>query len=469
MSKMSERVREAAGCDRDKVSTRVYPAGTLNVLSREEVARLSDATEEVGELLRQVALAVLNSGEQGDDAERMFETFRDFRIEVHQVNRGMRLDLENAPGCAFVDGKMIRGIRELLSAVVRDIVYFHTEIHPSPYFDLDSSEGITNTVFEILRNAHLLTPEREPSLVVCWGGHSITGEEYDYTKEVGYQLGLRGLDICTGCGPGAMKGPMKGATIGHAKQRTLPGHYVGISEPGIIAAESPNPIVNELVVMPDIEKRLEGFVRLGHGIVVFPGGVGTAEEILYLLGVLLNPDNRAMPFPLVFSGPESARNYFEEIDRLVALTLGDEARDRYRIIIDDPAAVARHMTDGMTRVRDWRVETNDAFYFNWLLKIDPAFQHPFEASHEAMAELEISRDLPAHQLAANLRRVFSGIVTGNVKPRGIRAIRDKGPFEIRGETPIMRALDDLLTRFVEQNRMKLPGDKPYQPCYRIVR
>ena len=64
-------------------------------------------------------------------------------------------------------------------------------------------------------------------VVVCWGGHSISRSEYDYTKEVGYQMGLRSLDICTGCGPGAMKGPMKGATIGHAKQRyrPLPGDY----------------------------------------------------------------------------------------------------------------------------------------------------------------------------------------------------------------------------------------------------
>ena len=35
--------------------------------------------------------------------------------------------------------------------------------------------------------------------------------------------------------------------------------------------------------MPDIEKRLEAFVRTAHGIVIFPGGVGTAEEILYIL------------------------------------------------------------------------------------------------------------------------------------------------------------------------------------------
>ncbi len=459
---------ETTRCAGAKVSTSVYPSGALNILSRQEVARLSDASEEVGETLRQCALAVLNSGEQGDDAEGLLRSYEDFRITVHQVNRGMRIDLQHAPACAFVDGKMIKGIRELLSSVVRDIVYFHTEISPNPYFDLGDGEGVTNAVFEILRNAQLLDSQREPNLVVCWGGHSISSPEYDYTKEVGYQLGLRGMDICTGCGPGAMKGPMKGATIGHAKQRTLPGHYVGISEPGIIAAESPNPIVNELVIMPDIEKRLEGFVRLGHGIVVFPGGVGTAEEILYILGVLLNPANADMPFPLIFSGPASARDYFEEIDAFIGLTLGEKARARYRIIIDDPVAVAREMTAGVERVRRWRTEVNDAYYFNWLLAIDPLFQQPFYPSHEAMAGLRLSRDLPVHELAADLRRAFSGIVAGNVKPQGVRAIRKHGPFEITGERPIMESLDQLLQRFVAQHRMKLPGGEAYRPCYRIA-
>ena len=158
--------------------------------------------------------------------------------------------------------------------------------------------------------------------MVCWGGHSINRVEYNYTKEVGYELGLRELDICTGCGPGAMKGPMKGATIGHAKQRLTRGRYLGISEPGIIAAESPNPIVNDLVIMPDIEKRLEAFVRTGHGIIVFPGGAGTAEEILYILGILLHPDNAEMPFPLIFTGPATARDYFDQIDAFIGGTLG---------------------------------------------------------------------------------------------------------------------------------------------------
>ena len=119
------------------------------------------------------------------------------------------------------------------------------------------------------------------------------------------------LDVCTGCGPGAMKAPMKGAGVGHAKQRITDGRFIGVTEPGIIAAEPPNAIVNQLVIMPDIEKRLEAFVRLGHGIVVFPGGVGTAEEILYLLGVLLDPANAQQPLPVVLTGPRSSAAYFD--------------------------------------------------------------------------------------------------------------------------------------------------------------
>jgi hypothetical protein len=84
-----------------------------------------------------------------------------------------------------------------------------------------------------------------------------------------------------------------------------------------------------------------------------------------------------------------------------------------------------------------------------------------------MANLEISRDLPTQELAASLRRAFSGIVSGNIREDGIRAIEEHGPFEIRGDKTILARLDGLLRAFVEQNRMKLPGRR-YEPCFRVV-
>ena len=318
------------------VSARISPAGGLDILSRNEVARLRNASGSgMHMLLRRCALAVLTSGSMSDDPRGILEQFPDFDIQVLQQDRGIKIELSNAPAQAFVDGQIIRGINELLVAVVRDIVYESTQLEQGG-FDLDDTVGLTHAVFEILRNARILKPQIDPNLVVCWGGHSISRDEYEYTKQVGYQLGLRGADICTGCGPGAMKGPMKGATIAHAKQRRKHNRYIGITEPGIIAAESPNPIVNNLVIMPDIEKRLEAFVRISHGIIVFPGGVGTAEEILYLLGILLHPDNAGIPFPLIFTGPKQSAAYFEQIDRFLRLTLGDEVAQHYQIIVDDP-------------------------------------------------------------------------------------------------------------------------------------
>jgi len=446
----------------------ISPAGGLDVLSRAEVSRLSGVSQsELYTLFRNCALAVLNAGSTLDDGKELLERYPDFAVRVIQEERGVKLEVKGAPAEAFVDGKMIRGVNEHLFAVLRDVVYISADINDNPRFDLNSTAGVTSAVFHILRNANVLRPSRDPNLVVCWGGHSIGREEYDYSKAVGYELGLRGLDICTGCGPGAMKGPMKGAAVGHAKQRIHDGQYLGISEPGIIAAESPNPIVNNLVIMPDIEKRLEAFVRLGHGIVVFPGGVGTAEEILYILGLLLHPENRGIPYPLIFTGPASGAAYFSKIDHFIGETLGADARQLYRIIVDDPVRVARAMKDGIQQVREFRKHRGDAYYFNWLLRIDQEFQQPFAPTHINMRNLALHRDQERHLLAANLRRAFSGVVAGNVKEEGIRAIEEFGHFELRGDTAIMAPMDSLLSSFVAQGRMKLAGTI-YAPCYRIV-
>jgi len=448
------------------VNARIYPRGGLDVLSRAEVARLRDAsTGGMHDLLRRCALAVLTSGSASDDPRAAKELYPDFDIEVLQQDRGVRIDLINAPAMAFVDGEIIRGVAELLFAVVRDLAYTAIELGEAGGRDLGSSEGMTDAVFGLLRNARVLQPS-DPNLVVCWGGHSINRDEYLYTKQVGYELGLRGLDICTGCGPGAMKGPMKGATIAHAKQRRRRMRYIGITEPGIIAAESPNPIVNHLVIMPDIEKRLEAFVRVGHGIIVFPGGVGTAEEILYLLGILLREENAGLPFPLILTGPTASAPYFEQIDQFLRLTLGDAATSRYEIIVGDPAQVARRMHAGIRKVREYRIAHKDSFFFNWSLHVPVEFQQPFVPTHEAMAALDLHHGRKPHELAADLRRAFSGIVAGNVKEEGMRRIEERGPFEIHGDPDMMQALDALLRAFVGQRRMKIAGE--YRPCYRVT-
>jgi len=423
--------------DKKTVDTQVGPRGTMELLSQKEIGVLTEAARspehmELLETFRRCALAVLNTGNDGDDAHELFQEYANFQIEVSRRTRGLKLLVRNAPRVAFVDGRMVEGVREHLFAVLRDVVYTASEVQGSPLYDQGDSRSLTDGVFQILRNARLLDPDQRPNLVVCWGGHSIARDEYEYTKEVGYHLGLRLLDICTGCGPGAM-----------------------------------NPMVNHLVIMPDIEKRLEAFVRLGHGIIVFPGGVGTAEEVLYLLGILMDPANAEQELPLIFTGPKKSAAYFEELDQLIVTVLGEEARKHYKVIVGDARGVARRMARSVKKVRNQRRNSGDAYYFNWQLHIPEGHQQPFDATHENVQELALHRDLPAHELAVNLRRVFSAIVSGNVKADGIARIKEHGKFEIHGDATLMGALDKVLRSFVEQGRMKLNG-KDYEPCYRVV-
>jgi len=311
-----------------------------------------------------------------------------------------------------------------------------------------------------------LKPNVLPNIVVCRGGHSIPENEYHYSKHLGYELGLRNLDICTGCGPGVMKGPMKGAILGHGKQRYQNGRYIGMTEPGIIAAEAPNAFVNELCIMPDIEKRLEAFVRIGHGIIIFPGGPGTMEELLYLLSILLHPDNTDLTLPVILTGDEYSKAYFEGIINFLNATLGSEATDKIKLIINHPRDVATYMKEQMEAVRQDRKASSDAYYYNWRMTLELEHQQPFIPNHKNMAKLSLHKDQPVHVLASQLRKAFSGIVAGNVKADGIKEIRRNGPFDLHGDKEIMHAMDILLESFVTQKRMKLDTSE-YHPCYKI--
>ena len=125
------------------------------------------------------------------------------------------------------------------------------------------------------------------------------------------------------------------------------------------------------------------------------------------------------------------------------------------------------MSRGLDAVHAFRKKHGDAYYFNWRLVIDRNFQQPFTATHESMTALDINEGSKPHELAANLRRAFSGIVSGNVRDDTAAAIEQHGPFEINGSARIMALLDDLLASFVDQERMKIAAGS-YKPCYRVL-
>lgn len=445
------------------------PKGSMEQLSHFEMELLTEqAQSELYSLFRNCSLAVLNSGAVTDDSRELLSRHTNFKIELVKHERGVALALHNPPESAFVDDKMILNIQYHLFAVLRDILFLNALSPCVQMGEFSHSSILTNQIFLILRNAKLLQLNSDPNIAVCWGGHSISGTEYQYCRAVGLELGLREMNIMTGCGTGVMEAPMKGAAVGHANQRYRNSRFIGVTEPSIIASEPPNPIVNELVIMPDIEKRLEAFVRAGHAIIIFPGGPGTFEELLYILGVKLNPENSQQKLPLILTGPESSRAYFETIDRFIGETLGRHAQEMYEIIIDDPVQVAQKVSRAMKEVKEYRRVIGDSYAFNWTLRISEDLQVPFIPTHENMAALNLTFDQPQAELVANLRRAFSGIVAGNIKSEAMERIEKLGKFKLSGDPELMAKIDQLLWDFIEQDRMKLPSNVPYQPCYEIV-
>ena len=96
------------------IDVSVTPRGSMEVLSQREVRNLSEAgSGSTYQIFRQCALAILNTGAPVDDSRSILEAYADFEVLIQQLERGVSLELRNAPADAFVDGHMIASVREM--------------------------------------------------------------------------------------------------------------------------------------------------------------------------------------------------------------------------------------------------------------------------------------------------------------------------------------------------------------------
>lgn len=454
----------------------------LAFLTNEEILHLAELnTNGSHESFRRCCLGILHAGTNADNTADLLGRYPNFDVGIDRCLQGIKFILHHAPRSAFIDGERIHeSMRDHLCSAATDLIFYAQHIG-KPH----TTGEITDAVFHMLRHSGVferIAPAHEPralasathrelTRITAWGGHAISDKEYKYTKEVGTRFGERFCEFITGGGNGAMRGPFSGAQAAYAAERIRHARMFGFNCPSIITSEPPNLFVNPLVILPDIEKRLEAFIRAALGCVVFMGGPGTAEEIQTILSILLHEKNREQSFPVILTGPESARSYFEAIESFLLKTIGKEAickpKPLYEIIIGDPERVARQMMEQVKNARKCRREHDDTDLWYGSLHIPEEVQQPFSPTHEAVSQLQITRDQPPALLCAQLRRLFSAVVHGNVTDDGARRIRENGPYEFRGDPMIMTEVDALLARFVAEGRMKLEGE--YKPCYRVIR
>ena len=172
----------------------------------------------------------------------------------------------------------------------------------------------------------------------------------------------------------------------------------------------------------------------------------------------MQEDNESIPVPIIFTAPADFKDYFAAVDRFIKSTLGEQATHHYQIVIDNASMVAQLTLRNLNRVTAQRRRTNESYAFNWGLSIPENMQIPFHVNHENMAELRLFSELPSPELVSELRKVFSGIVAGNVKPYGIRQVNQHGPYQLSGDADLMGAIDTLLAECVANQRMKISAE-----------
>jgi len=454
----------------------------LSYLPEADIQYLTSAGNGQHEILRRCCLGILHTGTDNDSTAELLERYPKFNVHIDRTRDSIKFVLENGPLSAFIDGQRIHAaMREHLCSAAIDLI-FHARAIGTPM----GRQEITDAIFRILDHAsvfQLIPPVADPfkrvensryelTRITCFGGHTMKpqSEEYTYVKRVCQQLAERFCEFITGGGQGAMRATFSGAKAGYTFERITNARAFGFNCPGIITSEPPNLHVRPLVILPDIEKRLEAFIRASMGCIVFPGGPGTAEEIQTILSVLLHKENRDQVYPIILTGPESSRGYFEAIDTFIMKTVGRDAirepEPLYEIIIGDPERVAQRMMAAIGRTENCRSEHDDPKLWYRSLYLPEEVQQPFNPTHENVAKLEINRDQSPYALCAQLRKLFSAVVYGNVTDEGVKSIRENGPYELRGDPAMMQEVSTLLERFVAERRMKIEGE--YKPCYKVV-
>jgi uncharacterized protein (TIGR00730 family) len=135
-----------------------------------------------------------------------------------------------------------------------------------------------------LLDTHLRALEDTNFRVCLFGSARITAADplYHTVFALSRALAARGMDIITGGGPGLMEAANAGVRAAlHADSRSY-----GLTLEVPVLDEMPNPHLDIKSSHKRFSSRLDEFVRLSHGVVVAPGGIGTVLELMYVWQLL---------------------------------------------------------------------------------------------------------------------------------------------------------------------------------------
>jgi predicted Rossmann-fold nucleotide-binding protein len=321
--------------------------------------------------------------------------------------------------------------------------------------------------------------ETEEMSIVFQGGARISDLEYQFAKQVGAHIAGYNhapKKFITGGGRGIMRAPHSGAFAAGIERGELDTTFCGISCGKIIAAEPPNKIVQKLAVFEQIERRLEAFTRSGQMTVLFPGGTGTFEEMLYVLAVLMEEKNRGLHYTFLMVGDETKREYYDVVTNTLEKALGAETLEkaglRDRICIGKPEVVGQRIlkeaqTAQFARRKEMLAKQNDTnvrMDFHGDIHIPSGLRTAFRVTRENVAALQLDREQSPADTIVNLRRFVYTVTCGTMSTER-KEVEQNGPFEVSGDPEFTNGVDELMKYFAASGRMN--GGEYRQP-YKIT-
>ena len=108
-----------------------------------------------------------------------------------------------------------------------------------------------------------------------------TDREYEEVRQLASRLTELNCDIVTGGGPGLMEAANEGAASSRGIRKT---RSYGLTI--AIPYEKANPYLDSVTAHRTFFSRLHHFVRMSQAFVIFPGGIGTALELMMVWQLL---------------------------------------------------------------------------------------------------------------------------------------------------------------------------------------
>jgi len=303
--------------------------------------------------------------------------------------------------------------------------------------------------------------------VVFMGGGTISDKEYEYCHNIGRKLteqhasqpaygSIRPrLTGITGGGPGIMEAPFSGIQSAQIPKDQKECLCFGYRD--FIHEAPPTHYLDDIAIFNSLDVRLEAFFRAGQGMLFFPGGLGTVDEVLYITFLLLNNQSEDVP-EVVFTCLEKNKDFFENIAQFIDATVGTEAANILlnRLIVNNENQVASALLQGNHQDKQHSL-------YNEKLVIPEELKINITLNEEAIKALEASLqesfghsgEPDASLRASHLRQLIQLMYQLSFKIRTKALSPEDNHFKIKLPAALEAPLVSLLTFMHSDKRLKV--------------